>query len=98
VLVVHVNCVINEDEMICFAGDRFTGLLLISLASIQGAPSDDMIFKKCYADDTRNECLFYPLNWKTSWVWAQKFCSDNEGRLVSISNAKVTAYDQFIFR
>jgi len=68
-----------------------TGLLLVTLASVQA--EETKIYEKCYLVDsqTRNECLFYPLNWKTSWKWAQSFCSENRGNLVSIYSLEVWA-------
>ena len=57
----------------------------------------EMTFEKCYMVDVRNECFFYPLNWITSWKWAQKFCSDNSGDLVKINVALVRAHTQRYF-
>jgi len=76
---------------------RFTfvsaGFLSVAATLIIGvvASQDDMIYEECYMVESRNECFFYPLNWKTSWNWAQKFCSDHRGRLVSVKSAKVDA-------
>jgi len=71
-----------------------TGLWSVALTTINivsAQPGDEVVYEKCYLIDSRNECFFYPINWKTSWVWAQKFCSDNRGKLASVKSAKVCA-------
>jgi len=65
-----------------------TGLLSVTLVSVAG----EMTYERCYLVESRNECFFYPLNWKTSWKWAQTFCSDHGGKLVSVYSAEVDAH------
>lgn len=62
-----------------------TGLLSVTLVSVAG----EMTYERCYLVESRNECFFYPLNWKTSWKWAQTFCSDHGGKLVSVYSAEM---------
>ena len=63
------------------------GLLSLAVTCIVSA--DEMYYQQCYTVDSRNECFFYPLNWKTSWISAQKFCSDHDGTIVSIHSDEV---------
>jgi len=74
-----------------------TGLLSVVLASVtaQRRPEKVLHIEKCYLVDsqTRNECFFYPLNWKTSWKWAQMHCSENGGDLVSIYSIEVYVHN-----
>lgn len=65
-----------------------TGLLSVALSSINivsAGPNDThAIYEYCYLIDSRYECFFYPYNWKTSWKWAQEFCSDHGGTLFGV--------------
>lgn len=63
----------------------------MTLASAAGEKNHEICYRSL------KECLFYPLNWKSSWKWAQTYCSDHGGNLVSIDNVeKQKAVSRFV--